>query len=586
MNKERGTVLKERYSEEELDVLENFILANYGTFENVIHEISSPDIHVDICIIPPAEQRNYYTLVTMGMGAHRMNVPGELNKSRLERAEVLICLPPDWKLLDEDERWYWPVRWLKLLARLPIEEDSWLGWGHSIQAGGPFSKDTELAGIMLTSPAAFGGEAGVCVLSPDKQISFYQIVPLYSEELDFKVKYGAEALMERMSAAMLTVADPGRKNVCPYGAAAESDEEVEETDLIPTFLERADEFWEWFEENEAVLADMTCRQNKYGADAVADFLSEGAELISEEVHLIANGPCELAFTAAGELHLFYLLPWLAERLPEKFKEKWRVLPFLPGNGCALASFGIYGVQLNVSDVLVGVKYDEAENHFELCFYGRLLNELKENQAYNAFYLLLESCIGEGFSQVYVYDVKKAEQPEPDMIPLCSLRDIMCGTVRAAGRKTVERPDQNFVEYEEEVRNPEGLRDDIYRGITCFCELLDDYHAEEQEIVDALEEYGARALFLCFSCGTPDRREAVRVRTELEARIEKEVLGERGSGRESGILLGGADGLDYAYIDILVYDIHEFMKNIRALLAEYPWSFTLNEFHRGAEPYCF
>ena len=30
---------------------------------------------IHICIVPPPEERDYYTLVTMGMGAHRMNVP-------------------------------------------------------------------------------------------------------------------------------------------------------------------------------------------------------------------------------------------------------------------------------------------------------------------------------------------------------------------------------------------------------------------------------------------------------------------------------------------------------------------------------
>ena len=79
--------------------------------QNVFHELVSPDIHVDICIVPPAEERDYYTLVTMGMGAHRMNVPEELAEYKLERAELAIALPADWKLDQEsmkDEQWYWP----------------------------------------------------------------------------------------------------------------------------------------------------------------------------------------------------------------------------------------------------------------------------------------------------------------------------------------------------------------------------------------------------------------------------------------------------------------------------------------------
>ena len=128
-------MLPEVYSEEERKAVEEHIEACFGAFETVLHEVVSPDIHVDVCVIPPAKDRNYYTLVTMGMGAHRMNVPAELAEYKLERAELAIALPADWKVDQEafrDERWYWPVRLLKTLARLPGECHTWLGWGHTV----------------------------------------------------------------------------------------------------------------------------------------------------------------------------------------------------------------------------------------------------------------------------------------------------------------------------------------------------------------------------------------------------------------------------------------------------------------------
>ena len=65
----------EVYTEEEMEAVEGHIQQYFGEIENVFHELVSPDIHVDICMVPPTEERDYYTLVTMGMGAHRMNVP-------------------------------------------------------------------------------------------------------------------------------------------------------------------------------------------------------------------------------------------------------------------------------------------------------------------------------------------------------------------------------------------------------------------------------------------------------------------------------------------------------------------------------
>ena len=121
--------MAELYTQEEIDALEMHIDTYFGSYDRVFHELVSPDIHVDICIIPPSEERPYYTLVTQGMGAHCMNVPQELADYKLERAELMIALPPDWLVGNEEEKWYWPIRSLKAAARMVIEQNTWLGWG-------------------------------------------------------------------------------------------------------------------------------------------------------------------------------------------------------------------------------------------------------------------------------------------------------------------------------------------------------------------------------------------------------------------------------------------------------------------------
>lgn len=200
----------EVYSEDEMSAIEQHIKNTFGEFENVFHELVSPDIHVDICVVPPSERRNYYTLVTMGMGAHRMNVPKELAEYKLERAELAIALPPDWKL-DKDsmqeERWYWPVGLLKVLARLPISNDTWLGFGHTMEKQSPFAEDTELCAAILTGPQDMDldtcGE--VCILPGGEEVNFYQVLPLYREEMEYKLEHDADALLERLEAVSFVV---------------------------------------------------------------------------------------------------------------------------------------------------------------------------------------------------------------------------------------------------------------------------------------------------------------------------------------------------------------------------------------------
>ena len=206
----------EVYSEDEMSAIEHHIKNAFGAFENVFHELVSPDIHVDICVIPPSEERDYYTLVTMGMGAHRMNVPEELAEYKLERAELAIALPPDWKLDEEslkEEQWYWPIGLLKVLARLPIAEDTWLGFGHTMDKQSPFAEGTKLCGALLVGPQDIvwtGGE--VCTLPSGEEVNFYQVIPLYRNEIEYKLEHDADALLKKM-AGISFVVNPTRRDV-------------------------------------------------------------------------------------------------------------------------------------------------------------------------------------------------------------------------------------------------------------------------------------------------------------------------------------------------------------------------------------
>jgi hypothetical protein len=151
----------------------------------------------------------------MGMGARPMNVPEEIPNHNLKRAELMICLPPNWNFEDLDnEEWYWPMRWLKIIARLPVEEDTWVGWGHTIPNGGPFAKNTQLSTVMLLNPSAFNRKSFECKLPNGELVNFYQLVPLYDEETEFKIKNNAEILLDFMDSECLEYVRIDRENLC------------------------------------------------------------------------------------------------------------------------------------------------------------------------------------------------------------------------------------------------------------------------------------------------------------------------------------------------------------------------------------
>ena len=225
-----GTPAPEMYDEGQWDAVEEHIAAHFGDFPNVYHELVSPDIHVDICLIPPRRDHDYFTLVTMGMGAHEMDIPEEAEDTR-RRAEVMINLPRDWKLDEEslqDSRWYWPIRMLKDVARLPVSTGCWLGWGHTVgmDEGERYDESTDLCGCIMLNPGVFGEDSYVCDLPDGDCVEFFQVVPLYAEEIQYKIGNGAEALLDITNDDMLEVIDPQRLNAVTDFDSIDHDDSV------------------------------------------------------------------------------------------------------------------------------------------------------------------------------------------------------------------------------------------------------------------------------------------------------------------------------------------------------------------------
>ena len=122
-------------------------------------------------------------------------------------AELMVSLPAEWPMEREawsDERNYWPIRWLRSLARLPHEFGSWLGWDHTVPNGDPpepFASDTALSGVILHPPVWYPEEFFTLEVEPGRTVHFWSVIPIYREEMDLVLRDGPDALTERFEAA-------------------------------------------------------------------------------------------------------------------------------------------------------------------------------------------------------------------------------------------------------------------------------------------------------------------------------------------------------------------------------------------------
>lgn len=181
------------------DEISDHIEKYVGPIHSVFHELASDLVHIDVHWVQPSNDRPYHTLVTSGMSDLAMHTPNELEGN--DHAELSICLPKDWKLSEEDfedEDNYWPIRWLKYLARFPHQYGTWLGHGHTIPNGNPpetFASNTQL-NTMVLLPSVLLDEGFHQLQLPDKTINFYTLIPLYEEEVQLKMKKGVDALYD------------------------------------------------------------------------------------------------------------------------------------------------------------------------------------------------------------------------------------------------------------------------------------------------------------------------------------------------------------------------------------------------------
>lgn len=170
-----------------------------GTIDMVFHELVSDKVHIDVHWIKPTEQYPFHKLFTTGMSDKSMNAPEGLDDFKY--AELCMFLPESWKLSEddfEDENNYWPIRWLKYLARFPHDYNTWLSYGHTIPNGDPaveFASNTKLNTMLLLPPVIFDPNF-VQLKLDDRIINFYNLIPLYSEEVEVKLSKGLDNLIE------------------------------------------------------------------------------------------------------------------------------------------------------------------------------------------------------------------------------------------------------------------------------------------------------------------------------------------------------------------------------------------------------
>jgi len=205
---------------ENIERISGHIEKYVGPVATVYHEMISDLVHIDIHIVEPTPERNFYTLVTSGMSDRAMKIPhGYEGCEGLQYSELLICLPPEWPMSQDswkDEANYWPIRTLKMLARFPHEYQTWLWIMHTIPNGDPsepYAPNTQMCGAIILPPVTLPDEFQELKIDDEKTIHFHAVVPLHSDEMELKLRAGTDALFDGFEKSGVSeLLDAGRES--------------------------------------------------------------------------------------------------------------------------------------------------------------------------------------------------------------------------------------------------------------------------------------------------------------------------------------------------------------------------------------
>ena len=76
----------------------------------------------------------------------------------------------------------------------------------------PFAENTELCAALLTEPQKIEEGGHRCVLPGGEEVNFYQVIPLYRDELEYKLEHDANALLDKLEGVSF-VLNPARPSL-------------------------------------------------------------------------------------------------------------------------------------------------------------------------------------------------------------------------------------------------------------------------------------------------------------------------------------------------------------------------------------
>ena len=177
--------------------------AHFGT----VHAVLKGD-KVDLIVFAPQEGHDYYLVVTKGLSALRQTVPSGADPKENACLELALALPKAWPVDRNELQYYYPFKWLLDLTAQIRLSPQFVGFGYTMDNGGPLVPFVRFSALMLTALGDYPRTAQSYLLPDGYRVNIFQVLPLYPLEAAFRQEHSAQDLIERLY--------HGKAVLCPY----------------------------------------------------------------------------------------------------------------------------------------------------------------------------------------------------------------------------------------------------------------------------------------------------------------------------------------------------------------------------------
>jgi hypothetical protein len=314
----------------------------------------------------------------------------------------------------------------------------------------------------------------------------------------------------------------------------------------PTFKSRVESFWSWYSQ----VAQRFYQSIESGqcASLAPEVSNKVDELLPGFAWVFGPGaPAGHSFTVSGEgvLHRQLLALYCVSRAPQI-------------NGWTFHASRQSGPIEGIAIDMGGRKFDPMEfwitpaiNHeskkLDVTVWHPLLINQGERERMGPLFLFLDEVLGEFGTGQWIGEIHFSDHKLVDAIPMKELLTFVRKVESDTGWKKLP-PGQEATLYR--LPNPDNrfLRDDVIVGSTVNPRLINEYLRASGAPPDPLAGTGADYVFVSFDMRILPRGGQSEARGQIEDSLDHAL---RKS--QSGRLVGGAFGTQYAYIDLLIFD---------------------------------